>query len=56
MPLSKYKPFEYKYSESVFKKIEARWATYINEWEIQTSAQPVNEYINAYDYANNISF
>ena len=52
----KYKTFEYKYSESVFKKIEARWATYINEWEIQTSAQPVNEYINAYDYANNISF
>jgi hypothetical protein len=28
----KYKTFEYKYSESVFKKIEARWATYINEW------------------------
>ncbi|HEX5152313.1 MAG TPA: sulfotransferase [Parafilimonas sp.] len=51
----RYKPFEHTYSEPVFKKIEARWAKYIEEWKQQTSVKPVNEYINAYDYANNNS-
>ena len=52
----KYKPFEYKHSEAVFKKIEARWAKYVNEWKQQTAVQPVNEYINACDYANNSNY
>jgi hypothetical protein len=52
----KYKPFEYKYSEAVFRKIEARWAKYINEWKQQTPVQPVNKYINVYDYANDRSY
>jgi hypothetical protein len=50
---NKYQKFEYKYNDAVFKKIEARWGKYINEWKRQSNTNQINEHSNAYEYENN---
>ena len=39
-----YQKYEYIYSEEVFKKIEKRWAKYIDEWNETVTEILINEY------------